>query len=97
MLRCVNIAVSTASILDVAKFSALTLLSLLILSGLLFPIAGLIISSLFALALKSPNRISLCPLGEAIEHSCNSFQKSGGRVVVKALCYKPEGRGFDTR
>jgi hypothetical protein len=20
-----------------------------------------------------------------------------GRVVVKALCYKPEGRGFDTR
>jgi hypothetical protein len=22
---------------------------------------------------------------------------AGGSVVIKALCYKPEGRGFDTR
>jgi hypothetical protein len=27
----------------------------------------------------------------------NGNQGTRGTVVVKALCYKPEGRGFDTR
>jgi hypothetical protein len=25
------------------------------------------------------------------------FDMARGRIVVEALCYKPEGRGFDTR
>jgi hypothetical protein len=30
---------------------------------------------------------------------CTAYRQSGARgsVVVRALCYKPEGRGFDTR
>jgi hypothetical protein len=30
------------------------------------------------------------------KNKCN-FIGARGSVVVKALCYKPEGRGFDTR
>jgi hypothetical protein len=28
---------------------------------------------------------------------CINLLGARGSVVVKALCYKPEGRGFDTR
>jgi hypothetical protein len=42
--------------LDVAKFTTLTPLSLLILCKLSFPIVGLKMSSLPTLALKSPNK-----------------------------------------
>jgi hypothetical protein len=28
---------------------------------------------------------------------CLCVKGAGGIVVVKALCYKPEGRGFDSR
>jgi hypothetical protein len=49
--------------LDVAKFTNLTSLSLLISCKLLFPTVGLKMSSLPTLALGSPNRISLWYLG----------------------------------
>jgi hypothetical protein len=29
-------------------------------------------------------------------HSIHTSQEARGSVVVKALCYKPEGLGFDT-
>jgi hypothetical protein len=45
------------SFLDVAKFTNLTPLSLLISCRLSFPIVGLKMSSLLTLVLKSPNRI----------------------------------------
>jgi hypothetical protein len=31
------------------------------------------------------------------EHKVNTEHRARGSVVVKALCYKPEGRGFDSR
>jgi hypothetical protein len=33
------------------------------------------------------------PLCECTQH----YMGARGSVVVKALCYKPEGRGFETR
>jgi hypothetical protein len=45
----------TIRFLDVAKFTTLTPLSILISYELLFPIVGLKISSIPTLALKSPN------------------------------------------
>jgi hypothetical protein len=45
--------------LDVAKFTTVTKLSLLISSNLSFPIVGLKISSVPILALKSPNKMLL--------------------------------------
>jgi hypothetical protein len=52
-----NIVLLTLRFLDVAKFTNLTPLSLLISCKLSFPIVGLKMSSLPTLALKSPNTI----------------------------------------
>jgi hypothetical protein len=53
----------TTKILDVAKFTTLTPLSLLISCELLFLIVGLKISYLSTFALKPPNRIFMSYLG----------------------------------
>jgi hypothetical protein len=29
--------------------------------------------------------------------NCTDIEEARGSVVVKALCYNPEGRGFETR
>jgi hypothetical protein len=34
---------------------------------------------------------------QSIEDSHISLDYTHGSIVVKALCYKPEGRGFETR
>jgi hypothetical protein len=60
MLRCGNIVLLTLLFLNVAKFTNLTPLSLLILVELSFQIVGLKMSSVPTLALKSPNRIFMC-------------------------------------
>jgi hypothetical protein len=45
------------------------------------------------------DRMSYIILGGRWSHIIvlNVHVISSGNVVVKALCYKPEGRGFDTR
>jgi hypothetical protein len=53
----------TVRLLDVAKFTALTLLSLQILCKLSFPVVGLKMFSPPTLALKSPNKIVVWSLG----------------------------------
>jgi hypothetical protein len=58
MLRCGIIVLLIDRFLDVAKFTTLTPLSLLISCKLSFPVTGLKMSSLPTLALKSHNRIS---------------------------------------
>jgi hypothetical protein len=63
MLGCRNIILLTLRFLDVAKFTNVTPLSLLISCKLSFPIVGLKMSSLPTLALKSPNRIFIWYLG----------------------------------
>jgi hypothetical protein len=49
----------TVKFLGVAKFTALTPLSLLISCKLSFPIIGFNLSSIATLALKSPNKVSV--------------------------------------
>jgi hypothetical protein len=56
-LRCGNIVLLTEGFLDVAKFTNLNPLSLLIPCKLAFPIVGLKMSSQPTLALKSLSRI----------------------------------------
>jgi hypothetical protein len=56
MLRCGKNTFDNG-FLDVAKFTTVTPLSLLISYNLSFPVVGLEMSSLLTLALKSPNRI----------------------------------------
>jgi hypothetical protein len=41
---------------------------------------------------RSKNVISLTAI-----HIIRGGRKARGSLVVKELCYKPEGRGFDTR
>jgi hypothetical protein len=62
-------------IFDVAKFTILTLLSLLILCELSFPIVSLKISFLPTLALKSRNKIFIYYLGNLSNARSNSLQK----------------------
>jgi hypothetical protein len=57
MLRCGNIVLLTIRFLDVAKFTTLHSITLLISCKLSFPSGGLKMSSLPTLALKSPNKI----------------------------------------
>jgi hypothetical protein len=58
----------TVRFLDVVMFTTLTPLSLLISCKPSFPSAGLKISSLPTLALKSPNKIFIMVFREFIEH-----------------------------
>jgi hypothetical protein len=57
MLLCRNIVLLRIRFYDVANFTALTPLALLISRKLSFPIAGLKIPYLPTFALKSPNKI----------------------------------------
>jgi hypothetical protein len=75
MLRCGNIILLTLRFSDVAKFTNLTPLSLLISCKLSFQIVGLKMSSLRTLALKSPNRILVCYLGNLSNTRSNSSYK----------------------
>jgi hypothetical protein len=63
MLRGRNIELLTTRCLDVAKFTTLTPLSLLILCELSFLIVSLEIFSLPTSTLKSPNKIFVLYLG----------------------------------
>jgi hypothetical protein len=72
MLRCGNIVLLTLVILDVAKFTNLTPLSLQISCKLSFPIVCLKISSLLILALKSHNTIFIWYLGNLSHARSNS-------------------------
>jgi hypothetical protein len=58
-----EIVLLTTKFLDVAKFTTLTPLSLLILCELPFPVVALKISSLPTFTLKSPNKIFMSYLG----------------------------------
>jgi hypothetical protein len=47
---------------------------------------------------KRPVQIPRHRWGDSIKMVLNKTQDGvGSSVVLKALCYKPEGRGFDTR
>jgi hypothetical protein len=59
-----NIVLLTTTFFDVAKFTTLTPLSLLVSCKLSFPIVGLKISSLPTFAMKSPYRMVLQELIE---------------------------------
>jgi hypothetical protein len=41
--------------------------------------------------------ISRCRVGDEDDHGRSWMVVARGSLVVKALCYKPEGRGFGTR
>jgi hypothetical protein len=45
-------------------------------------------------AIERGYKCTVC-VGKYVEYSSQVGVR--GSVVVKALCYKPEGRGFDTR
>jgi hypothetical protein len=63
MLRSGNTVLLTTKVLDVAMFTTLTPLSLLISCDLSIPIVGLKISSLPTFTLKSPNKIFVWYVG----------------------------------
>jgi hypothetical protein len=63
MLHCRDIVLVTVKCFDVAKFTALTPLSLLISCKLSFPIIDFNSCSLATLAMKSPNKVSVQYLG----------------------------------
>jgi hypothetical protein len=75
MLRWGNIMIWTVRFLVVAKFTALTPLSLLISCKLSFPIVGLKMSFQPTLALDSHNKIFICNLGNLSNTRSNYSQK----------------------
>jgi hypothetical protein len=76
MLQCGNIVLWTLRFLELAKFTTLTPLSLLISCKVSFPIVGLKMSSLPTLAVKSPpNNIFICYLGNLSNSHSTSLQK----------------------
>jgi hypothetical protein len=72
ILRCENIVLLTLRFLDVAKFTNLTPLSLLISCKVSLPIVSLKMSSLPILALKSSNKIFMWYLGNVSNTCLNS-------------------------
>jgi hypothetical protein len=71
MLRCGNVVLLTVTFFEVAKFTTLTPLSLLVSCWLSLPIIGLKMSALPTFALKSPTKIFVCY--QYLKIWCNSF------------------------
>jgi hypothetical protein len=64
-MRCENIILLAVRFVDVANFTTLSALSLLILCKLSFPIVGSKMSSLPTLALKSHKQMFICSSGQS--------------------------------